>query len=162
MLRLTGIAALVLTVLLLVAAQVQSHSRLPLGAVVRGAVVSQPFGCTALALEPVDPFCRGGHMHTGIDLAAPTGTEVHSATGGVVRLGFDPNGAGLYVAVTLDSNVRLLYCHLSAAEVATGMTVVPGEVIGLVGATGRATGPHVHFEIQVDGSSVDPARWLSP
>ena len=143
------------------AAQVPSHVRLPLAAVVMRAVVSQPFGCTALVLEPADPFCPGGHIHTGIDLAAPAGTEVHSATAGVAHVGFDPNGAGIYVVVTLDRHVRLFYCHLSAVLVASGASVIPGQLVGLVGATGRATGPHVHFEVQVDSSSVDPARWLA-
>lgn len=146
---------------LVVAGQLPSHSRLPLAAVVPGAVVTQPFGCTALSLEPVDPFCAGGHVHTGIDLAARTGTDVHSATAGVARVGFDPNGAGLYVAVAFDTHVRLLYCHLSAARVADGEAVTPGQLVGLVGSTGRATGPHVHFEIQVDGAAVDPSKWLA-
>ncbi|HEY1455497.1 MAG TPA: M23 family metallopeptidase [Candidatus Dormibacteraeota bacterium] len=146
---------------LVAASQVPSHERLPLAAVVPRAVVTLPFGCTSLSLEPFDPFCPGGHIHTGIDLAAPIGSEVRSATGGTARLGFDPSGAGLYVAVRADAQTRLLYCHLSAFRVRDGDTVVAGQVVGLVGATGRATGPHVHFEIQVDGASVDPAKWLA-
>lgn len=160
-LRVAGIAAVAGVVWLVVAGQMPRHARLPVAGVVVGAVVTQPFGCTALALEPFDPFCPGRHMHTGIDLAAPIGTEVRSATGGVAHVGFDPKAAGLYVAVRLDSHVRLLYCHLSSFRVRDGDTVTPGQVIGLVGATGMATGPHVHFEIQVDAASVDPARWLA-
>lgn len=161
MLRVAGIAGAVGAVLLVVAGQMPSHARLPVAAVVTGAVVTQPFGCTALALEPFDPFCPGRHIHTGIDLAAPSGTEVRSATGGVAHVGFDPAAAGLYVAVTYDSHARLLYCHLSAIRVRDGDVVSGGQVIGLVGATGMATGPHVHFEVQVDGASVDPATWLA-
>ena len=160
-LRTVGIIVMAAAVWLVLASQVPSHTKLPLLEIVEGAVVTQPFGCTALQLEPYDPFCPGRHIHTGIDLAATAGTEVHSATGGTANLGFDPKGAGMYVVVTADSHVRIFYCHLSAFHVTGGMTVEPGEVIGLVGATGLATGPHVHFEVQVDGSPVDPAAWLA-
>jgi murein DD-endopeptidase MepM/ murein hydrolase activator NlpD len=143
------------------ASQVPSHVKLSLEGVVEGAVVSQPFGCTRLVLEPFDPFCPGKHVHTGIDLAAPVGREVHSATSGIAKLGLDPNGAGLYVVVTVDSHVRIYYCHLSAFGVLGGVAVQPGQIIGLVGSTGLATGPHVHFEVQVDGTPVDPVQWLN-
>jgi len=142
------------------ASEVPSHERLPIAAVVVGAAVTQPFGCTSLALEPFDPFCPGRHVHTGIDLAAPSGTDVHSATGGTAYVGMDPNGAGNYVVVVFDANTRIYYCHLSQFLVRSGESVSPDQVIGLVGATGLATGPHVHFEVQVDGTSVDPAAWL--
>jgi murein DD-endopeptidase MepM/ murein hydrolase activator NlpD len=135
--------------------------RLPLDGVVVGSVITQKFGCTSFELEPFDPFCPGHHIHTGIDLAAPTGTPVVSATAGTARTGFDPAAAGMFVEVFVDAHVRILYCHLSAFLVRSGESVSPGQVIGLVGMTGRATGPHVHFEIQVDGRSVDPAVWLA-
>jgi len=159
LLRLSVLVAGAGAVWVVAAGQVPSHVRLPVTGVVVGAVVTQPFGCTALALEPFDPFCPGRHIHTGIDLAAPTGTPVHSATGGVVHVGFDPAAAGLFVAVVMDSHVRLLYCHLSSVEVAAGATVTAGDVVGRVGATGRATGPHGHFEVQVDGVSVATGIW---
>ena len=146
---------------LMAAAQLPSQARLPLAAVVQGAVVTQPFGCTSFPLEPFVLACPGMHFHTGIDLAAPLGTEVRSATSGAARVAYDPNGAGLYVAVLVDPRVRILYCHLSSVSIHAGEAVTPGEVIGLVGATGLATGPHVHFEIQVDGKPVDPVQWLA-
>src|SRR5450759_4195612 len=111
--RIAGIAAGALVVWLVVAGQVPSHLRLPVEGVVVGAKVSQPFGCTSLELEPYDPFCPGRHVHTGIDLAAPTGTDVHSATAGTARLGVDPNAAGMYVMVNVDAHTRIFYCHLS-------------------------------------------------
>lgn len=161
-LRIAGIAAGGLVVWLVVAGHVAGqHTRLSVEGVVVGAEVSQPFGCTSLELEPFDPFCPGRHIHTGIDLAAPTGTEVRSATAGTARVGVDPNGAGNYVVVEVDSHARLFYCHLSEFRVRSGESVSPGQVIGLVGATGLATGPHVHFEVQVDGTSVDPVAWLA-
>lgn len=160
-LRILGIAAGAAFVWVIVAAQVPSHERLPLAGVVAGAVISQPFGCTSFELEPYDPFCTGHHIHTGIDLAAPMGAPVRSATAGVAYVGVDPNGAGIYVVVTADAHVRIFYCHLSALGVANGQTVGAGQVIGALGESGRATGPHVHFEVQVDGTSVDPVVWLA-
>ena len=136
--------------------------RLPLAAIVPGATETQPFGCTDLALEPFDPFCAGKHFHTGIDLAAMQGTPVHAAAGGVARIAFDQNGAGLYLIVTLDATTRVLYCHLSAIHVADKEDVWAGEVIGEVGSTGLSTGAHLHLEVQVNGRSVDPAVWLAP
>ena len=125
------------------------------------AVISQPFGCTSLELEPYDPFCPGRHVHTGVDLAASLGTAVHSATPGTAHLGFDPDGAGQYVVVTVDAHVRVFYCHLSSFGVVNGQAVSAGEVIGALGQSGKATGPHVHLEIQVDSTSVDPVVWLA-
>jgi murein DD-endopeptidase MepM/ murein hydrolase activator NlpD len=159
-LRIAGMAAAALVVWLVLAAQLPSHVKLPLSGIVEGAVISQPFGCTSLQLEPYDPFCPGKHVHTGTDLAAPVGTLVHSATAGTAHTGFDPNGAGLYVLVTVEGHVRIFYCHLSGFRVLGGAAVEPGQVIGLVGSTGLATGPHVHFEVQVDRVPVDPAAWL--
>jgi murein DD-endopeptidase MepM/ murein hydrolase activator NlpD len=159
--RIAGIAAGGMVVWLVVAGQVSGqHLRLPVEGVVVAATVSQPFGCTTLELEPFDPFCPGHHVHTGIDLAAPAGTEVHSATAGTAHIGLDPNGAGNYVVVVVDAHTRIYYCHLSQFRVRSGESVSPDRVIGLVGATGLATGPHVHYEIQVDGTSVDPVAWL--
>ena len=149
------------SVWVVVASQVPSHLKLPLASVVVGAVISQPFGCTDLELEPYDPFCPGNHVHTGIDLAAAMGTSVHSATDGIARVGFDPDGCGIYVVVALDSHVRLVYCHLSSAGVVNGQAVTAGNVIGALGSSGNSTGPHLHFEIQRDRISIDPAVWLA-
>jgi murein DD-endopeptidase MepM/ murein hydrolase activator NlpD len=146
---------------LFAASQLVDQTRLPIDSLVHGAVLTQPFGCTALALEPFDPLCPTRHVHTGVDLASPAGTPVHSATSGVAHVGYDPAGAGLYVAVNFGAHVRVLYCHLFTAAVVSGQPVEPGEAIGTVGASGLATGPHLHFEVQVDGRSVDPVRWLA-
>jgi murein DD-endopeptidase MepM/ murein hydrolase activator NlpD len=146
---------------MLAASQLAGQTRLPIDVVVEGAVMTQPFGCTTLALEPFDPLCPSRHVHTGVDLAAKAGSPVHSATSGVAQVGYDRAGAGLYVAVKFGVNVRVLYCHLFTAAVRSGESVQPGDVIGAVGSSGLATGPHVHFEIQVDGRSVDPVEWLA-
>ena len=160
-LRIAGLVAGATMVWLIAASQVPSHERFPLNGVVAGAVISQRFGCTGLELEPFDPFCPGRHVHTGVDLAAPMGSPVHTATAGTVHVGFDPNGAGHYVVVTVDAHVRAFYCHLSAVGVVSGEAVSAGQVIGALGESGMATGPHLHFEVQVDGSSIDPVTWLA-
>ncbi|HEY4889976.1 MAG TPA: M23 family metallopeptidase [Candidatus Dormibacteraeota bacterium] len=159
--RVAGVIAGAAVVWLVVAAQLPSHVRLPLAGIVVGAVITQPFGCTTFELEPYDPFCPGRHVHTGVDLAASMGTPVHSATAGTAHVGFDPNGAGNYVVVTVDAHVRVFYCHLSAIGVVNGQVVTAGQVIAALGQSGRATGPHVHFEVQVDATSVDPVAWLA-
>jgi murein DD-endopeptidase MepM/ murein hydrolase activator NlpD len=159
--RVAAIVAGAGVVWVVVASQIPTHARLPLASVVVGAVITQPFGCTSLDLEPYDPFCPGRHVHTGIDLAAPMGTPVHSASAGTADVGFDPAGAGHYVVVTVDAHVRVFYCHLSAVGVVNGQAVTSGLVIGALGQSGKATGPHVHFEVQQDGSSIDPVPWLA-
>jgi len=159
--RVAAIVAGAAVVWVVVASQIPIHARLPLASVVVGSVISQPFGCTSLDLEPYDPFCPGRHVHTGIDLAAPMGTPVHSASAGTAHVGFDPAGAGHYVVVTVDAHVRVFYCHLSAVAVVNGQAVTSGLVIGALGQSGKATGPHVHFEVQQDGSSIDPVPWLA-
>jgi murein DD-endopeptidase MepM/ murein hydrolase activator NlpD len=161
MLRVAAVCGAVALIWLVAGSRVQIHEKLPLSSIVPGAVMTQPFGCTTFELEPFDPFCPGRHIHTGVDLAAPEGTAVYAAAGGTARVGFDPRGAGLFVAVTLDQHVRVLYCHLSAALVVNGGAVTTGQAIGAVGTTGMSTGAHLHFEVQIDGRSVDPALWLS-
>lgn len=143
------------------AARVPNQMRMPVPSVVPGGIVTQPFGCTTLELEPPAYWCPYHHFHTGVDLAAPQGTEVFSATSGTAMTGYDPAGAGNFVAVRVDQHTRILYCHLSAFAVHSGDAVEAGELIGRVGATGLATGPHVHLEIQIDGLPVDPEQWLA-
>ena len=159
--RILAIVASGLVIWLVTATQVPAQIRLPLASVVPGAVMTQPFGCTTLALEPFDPSCPSRHTHTGIDLAAGLGAEVFSATAGKVITGYDGGGAGNFVKVVVDGHVYVLYCHLSAFRVATGDQVAPGQLIGLVGATGLATGPHVHLQVDIDGVPVDPAWYLA-
>ena len=159
-LRLIAIGASGLVVWSAAASRAAEQVRRPVSSVVHGAVVSQAFGCTTVQLEPFDPLCPTHHVHTGVDLAAPAGTPVYAATAGRARVGYDAAGAGLYISIVYDERVRILYCHLLEARVATGANVAAGDLIGLVGSTGLSTGPHVHFEVQVDGRSLDPVAWL--
>jgi murein DD-endopeptidase MepM/ murein hydrolase activator NlpD len=161
LLRVAAIGVAAAMVWTLAAGRVAGEQRLPLTSIVPGAVLTLPFGCTSFVLEPFDPLCPGFHIHTGVDLAAPAGTAVHAASAGIAHAGFDPGGAGIYVAVAVSEHVRVLYCHLSRVQVVAGESVTPGQVIGEVGATGLATGAHLHFEVQVDGRAVDPISWLA-
>ena len=121
-----------------------------------GAVVSQPFGCTPLQLEPFDRTCSSQHFHSGIDLAAPMGAPVHAALDGAVHVVVSAGGFGLHVV--LDSGVGLttLYGHLQSVDVHDGDEVTAGDVIGRVGSTSNSTGPHLHFEVRRDGIPEDP------
>ena len=159
--RLVAVAVAAMLLWSLGASRAPRDEKLSPAAIVPGAVMTQPFGCSNLVLEPFDPYCPSRHIHTGVDLAAKAGTPVHAAGSGVVSVGFDPSGAGLYVAVMVDSRVRELYCHLSVALVVGAQHVAAGQVIGDVGSTGLSTGPHLHFEVQVDGRAVDPIVWLA-
>jgi murein DD-endopeptidase MepM/ murein hydrolase activator NlpD len=103
---------------------------------------------------------RGNGWHAGLDFPAPTGTPVAAAgSGRVVFAGWD-DGFGLTVVVAHGLGVHSRYAHLSRASVSVGEAVATGAPIGRVGATGRATGPHLHFEVTVRGANVDPALAL--
>jgi murein DD-endopeptidase MepM/ murein hydrolase activator NlpD len=127
-----------------------------------GGRLTQPFGCTDYPREPWSESCPSHHFHSGIDLAAPAGTAVVAATGGIARVGRQREGYGLYVFLVRDSRVATLYGHLLRADVKTGDPVVAGEQIGAVGSSGNSSGPHLHFELRLDGAPVDPLPALGP
>jgi peptidoglycan hydrolase-like protein with peptidoglycan-binding domain len=107
--------------------------------------VSSPFGP------------RGARFHAGVDVAAALGsTVVAAAPGRVAFAGHLAGGWGNLVAVAHGNGVRTLYAHLAAITVAVGTRVAAGTAVGLVGATGHASGPHLHFEVRVRGLAVDP------
>jgi hypothetical protein len=105
-----------------------------------------------------DPFGpRGDRFHAGIDLIASQGTPVQAAASGrVVFAGFASGGWGRLVVVLHSGGVRTLYAHLSKIDVRLGAMVATGTRVGLVGSSGDATGPHLHFEVRVRGAAVDP------
>jgi murein DD-endopeptidase MepM/ murein hydrolase activator NlpD len=104
---------------------------------------------------------RGDAMHTGIDYPAPYGTRVAAAGRGCVSsAGFDPGGYGNLVVIQHRAGMTSWYAHLSRIAVRPGTCVVAGTRIGRVGATGRATGPHLHFELRLRGAAVDPLTGL--
>jgi murein DD-endopeptidase MepM/ murein hydrolase activator NlpD len=99
---------------------------------------------------------RGNRFHSGVDFIAAFGTPVTAAAAGRVTWVGIRDGWGLLVTVAHAAGVRTLYAHLSRADVRLGQRVEAGEQLGLVGATGEATGPHLHFEVRVRGAAVDP------
>jgi murein DD-endopeptidase MepM/ murein hydrolase activator NlpD len=104
---------------------------------------------------------RGVGFHPGIDFPAPSGTPVAAAgRGRVVFAGWDSGGYGNLVVVEHPLGVRSMYAHLSRIAVGVGQGVVAGSLIGRVGATGLATGPHLHFELRLRGAAINPLTAL--
>ena len=99
---------------------------------------------------------RGNRFHTGLDLPAPYGRRVHAARAGRVVFAGWYDGYGLLVVVRHTHHVRTWYAHLSALAVRRGAGVRTGTTVGRIGATGDATGPHLHFEVRVRRAAVDP------
>jgi murein DD-endopeptidase MepM/ murein hydrolase activator NlpD len=102
------------------------------------------------------PLQRSWRQHLGVDYAAPSGTTVRSVGAGTVEFAGWRNGYGKVVEVRHDKDRSTLYAHLSALTVKPGQRVEQGEHVGAVGATGWATGPHLHFEFRVKGEHQDP------
>jgi murein DD-endopeptidase MepM/ murein hydrolase activator NlpD len=123
--------------------------------------ISQGFGCTSFSFEPVDLACPGHHWHSGIDLAAARGTPVMATLPGIATVVISATGYGLHVIIDHGGGLSSLYGHLNTVTVTTGDYVEAGEVIGTVGSTGKATGPHLHFEIRRDGIAEDPRQDLA-
>lgn len=99
-------------------------------------------------------------MHTGVDFSAPVGTPVKAAADGVVFAAGERGGYGNTVILDHGNTLATLYGHLSRIAVADGATVARGQVIGYAGSTGFSTGPHLHFEVRVNGNPVDPLKYL--
>ena len=103
--------------------------------------------------------------HTAVDYAAPTGTPVHAIGDGTVTLcGWDASGGGNRVRIKHMNGYETCYMHLSrfASGIKAGSRVAQGDVIGYVGATGHATGPHLDFRVWKDGTPIDPLKMISP
>ncbi len=100
-------------------------------------------------------------MHSGVDLAAPLGTPVYAIAAGNVNISTYSNINGNYVSISHGNGYGSLYAHLDYAVVSAGTFVTQGQIIGYVGSTGWATGPHLHFEIHLNGSTVNPMNYIS-
>ncbi|MFF5701504.1 M23 family metallopeptidase [Streptomyces sp. NPDC012794] len=97
--------------------------------------------------------------HTGLDLAAPTGTPVKAVGGGTITSAGWSGAYGYRIVLKLQDGTEIWYCHLSSMSVTSG-SVGAGETIGRVGATGNVTGAHLHLEVRKGGSTVDPLAWM--
>jgi murein DD-endopeptidase MepM/ murein hydrolase activator NlpD len=111
----------------------------------------------------VDPFGLGTTFHAGQDIAAPTGTPIIAATAGTVAIVETPDqsgGYGNYTCIDRGAGFATCYAHQSVVFVHVGQVVAQGQTIGLVGSTGASTGPHLHFEVRLNGVPVDPVPYL--
>lgn len=119
---------------------------------VRGHEVNSPYGLRRLPGQ-------AARNHAGVDIAAPSGTGVYvSAEGSVLRTGYEPAGYGRFVEIRHPNGMTTLYGHLSRLDVASGDRLEAGERIGLVGSTGRSTGPHLHFEVRRGDRQINPVK----
>jgi murein DD-endopeptidase MepM/ murein hydrolase activator NlpD len=109
----------------------------------------------------VSPFgMRWGVLHAGIDIAVPAGTPIRAAASGTVVLAAYTDGYGNYTCIDHGGGISTCYAHQSSYAVSSGQSVGQGEVIGSVGCTGHCFGDHLHFEVRVNGSPVDPLGYL--
>ena len=109
----------------------------------------------------VSPFgYRWGRLHAGIDIAVPYGTAIHAAASGTVVLAGWVGGYGNYTCIDHGGGLATCYAHQSAFAVSSGASVSQGQVIGYVGCTGHCFGPHLHFEVRINGNPVDPLGYL--
>lgn len=120
-------------------------------------VVTSEFG------NRIDPFTGKRKGHTGMDLAVPTGTPIRAALPGTVTVSaYDQGGYGCYIMIDHGNGLSTLYGHNSQLLAQVGQTVEAGDIISLSGSTGRSTGPHLHFEVRVNGQRTDPRAYLPP
>ncbi len=143
------------------AAQAEVRSRL---AAAQGATDSTPSASGLIwpvSGPVVSPFgYRWGRLHAGIDIAVPYGTPIHAAAAGTVVLAGWVSGYGNYTCIDHGGGMATCYAHQSSFAVSQGASVSQGEVIGYVGCTGHCFGPHLHFEVRINGAPVDPLGYL--
>ena len=120
--------------------------------------VSSPYGTR------YHPILKTYRMHSGIDYAAPTGTPIMAPADGVVSFAGVKGGYGNAIMLNHRKGMETLYGHMSAfvSGVNAGKSVKAGDVIGFVGSTGRSTGPHLHYEVRINGQIVDPSTVALP
>lgn len=108
----------------------------------------------------LDPFFGRPAMHTGLDFRAPMGDPAHATAAGTVTKAGWAGGYGRLVEVDHGNGLATRYGHLSEIDVKVGEKIKTGQVVGRVGSTGRSTGPHLHYETRIDGTAVDPQKFL--
>jgi murein DD-endopeptidase MepM/ murein hydrolase activator NlpD len=107
-----------------------------------------------------DPFTGATAMHSGLDFRGPLGAPIYAAAQGRVSFVGPKAGYGNVVEITHGNGMVTRYAHMSAFHSRIGQAVAPGDVIGAIGSTGRSTGPHLHFEVRINGRAVNPRPFL--
>ena len=125
---------------------------------INGARLSSSYG---MRKHPISGYNK---MHKGVDFAAPIGTPIFAAGNGVIEYVGRNGGYGKYIRIRHDSTYKTAYAHLNGYKkgISSGVRVKQGDVIGYVGSTGKSTGPHLHYEIIVNGKQINPATLKLP
>ena len=108
----------------------------------------------------IDPFTGAGAFHPGLDFRGPVGAPIFSAARGTISFVGQRSGYGNCIEIDHGNGLVTRYAHMSGFRTALGKAVQPGEVIGLIGSTGRSTGPHLHFEVRINDRPVNPRPFL--
>jgi murein DD-endopeptidase MepM/ murein hydrolase activator NlpD len=126
-----------------------------------GRFISPVNGAVTSGFGPrVHPIHGSSRMHNGVDIAGSSGTPIKACDDGVVKMAGSNGGYGNWTLIDHGGGLATGYAHQSSIGVRVGQHVSKGEVIGRVGSTGASTGPHLHFEVRVNGNPVNPMNWL--
>ncbi|MBL4719380.1 MAG: M23 family metallopeptidase [Erythrobacter sp.] len=106
------------------------------------------------------PVLGGRRSHKGVDLSAPTGTPIYATADGYISKAEWFSSYGKYVSIEHGANLQTRFAHMSDIAVTAGSRVKKGDIIGYVGSTGRSTGPHLHYEVRIDGKAVNPVPYM--
>ena len=109
----------------------------------------------------LSPFGYGKEFHSGIDIGAPRGTPIYATADGKVEFAGYQGGYGYVVHISHGYGYTTVYAHMSKTAARAGQSVKRGDVIGYVGSSGRSTGPHLHYEVRVNGSTVNPWPYMN-
>ena len=108
-----------------------------------------------------DPFRGSAAMHAGVDIPGPTGTPIYATADGIISHAARQGGYGNMIEINHGKGIATRYGHLSKIIVSDNARVRRGQIIGLMGSTGRSTGPHLHYEVRIDGRAVNPVPFLT-
>ena len=132
----------------------QGTIAIPSAEPVKGTALTSGYGVRS------DPFRGRAAMHAGIDLAAPLGTPIYATADAIVQRSEWVNGYGNLVELNHGRGIQTRYGHLSKSMVKQGQRVKRGDLIALMGSTGRSTGSHLHYEVRIDGKAVNPVPFM--
>lgn len=134
---------------------VKSTAYIPSGRPVEKLSLTSNFGVRS------DPFNGGARMHKGIDIPGPVGTPIRATADGIVNRSGWASGYGNLVQISHGHGMETRYGHMSKLLVASNSYVRRGQIIGLMGSTGRSTGSHLHYEVRVDGQAINPIPFVA-